>query len=916
MTRRKIGFGRRGRDSFVDDKTDVALSSVTQLAETLRTKVMRPIGAGLLPPPHLVRNADSDPYIYEGIPWINRGRGIIDPTPGNVQPLNRRLRREAQANLGTPARIVAMRPSPMVTMSHADGPVAAMVDPRILSRPENIIPIDEFSGPMQEIETRVDAILGPKPATLKEATDNLKKLENIVNSGVANGNNFLLDLPYFAAQMQPGLARVSPRFAGPATPMSSYDYGLYYGIAVNLIDYPEAFRDVHLTITTINNPDEQTPETIGANTASPPSYFKISPKSESRREVPGGTPMMLLSQVRADTGVNDMSGAKIHPTGGKATTGARLPQIVSFPTYKSDGQKATKLMYGQQAIHELEIPEDYIEKLEQNLAFWEKVLAATGVARQSLIDSTVSSVALGYLQEMQNLQGKISQLKDMTSQTPHPNALQSVRALEQRMSELYSESQKAVAMVTAMHEMGHVLDYVGEYRSSPDYLNAIAQTSSGLNSQYEMDRDLGVAQAIAQGLDHPIKADLAENLSRKFVKEKLLQMIGIISRRKSLPQVRAMAQVVGDGLMAMDASLKGMLRKRASPADTESDVKIVTRVWYDILAREVGDINSRIMPGTLIAPLVNSQVIEPRLVSDPAKLTKMAEQAISQIRKIGEDSIAAFADPGAREQYDFYVESIDALIKAAEERISLFPRPQQRAIALAVTAIAAHNSYLEGFKAFMLNTSQEMNDLAQEEQALAYLAPWFGNNVTQEDMDQAVLNNGRKIMTDLLTVNPAMVREFMEIYGRNEGKPWFDGAGAFDATEYLKDILGGGPNNLKGITFAELVMVINQWHGTQGTNGWKNLTDKEIGLIRSAVDKLTEYGGPADYDFVIPLPKFQMSTNKETYAELHPMILMRMERMLQRLTAEERRAVERLYEEMIARARAVINRTNQGGTTP
>jgi|GEM_PF-7042158 len=913
MTRRRIGSKRTSRDSFVDDKTDAALSSVTQLADTVRTKVMRPIGAKPLPPPHLVRNADMDLYIYEGIPWINRGRGIIDPTPGYAQPLNRRLRREAQANLGTPARIVAMRPSPMVTMSHADGPMAAMTDPRILRRPENIYPIDELSGPMQEIETRVDAILGPKPATLKEATDNLKKLENIVNSGVANGNNFLLDPAYFLAQMQPGLAQVSPRFAGPATPMSSYDDGLYYAIAVNLIDYPEAFRDVHLTIATINNPDEVSASTMGGSAANPPSYLEISPKSESARKVPRGVLVLSPDQVRADTGVKDMSHSTASTKGGVAT-GARLPLIVNFPTYKSNGQKTTKLMYGGQEIGELAIPEDYMERMEENLALWEKVLAATGVARQALIDSTVSSVALGYLQEIQNLQGKISQLKDMTSQTPHPNALQSVRALEQRMSELYSESQKAIAMVTAMHEIGHVLDHLGNYKSSPDYLNAIAKTSGGLNSKYEMQRDLGVAQALAQGLDHPIKADLAENVARKFVKEKLLKMIGIISRRKSLPGVRAMAQEVGDGLMAMDASLKRMLRKRASPAETATAVGSITRIWERMLSHEVGAINRTIMPGSMIAGAPDH--FEPTLKSDPAKLTKMAEQAISQIRKIGEDSIKALADPGAREQYDFYVQEIDGLIKAAEERISLFKKPEQRAIALAITAIAAHNNYLKGFNAFMRNTSREMSELQQAEQALAYLAPWFGNNVTQQDMDQAVLDSGRKIMTDLLTINPAMVREFMEIYGRNEGKPWFDGAGAFDATEYLKDILGGGPFNLKGMDLIELLQVINHWHALQGTNGWKNLTDKEIGLVQSAADKLTDYGGPADYDFSIPLPKSQMSTNKETYAELHPMILMRMERMLQKLTAEERRAVERLHEEMIAMARAVINSTNQGGTTP
>lgn len=912
MTRRRIGSKRTSRNSFVDDKTDAAISSVSELSQTVRTKVMRPIGAGPLPPPHLVRNADSDPFIYEGITWINGGDGIIDPTPGNAGPLNRRIRREFRADLGTAARIVAMRPSPMVTMSYADGPVAAMADARNLSRPENIIPIDEFSGPMQELETRVDAILGPKPTTLKEAMDNLKKLENIVNSGVANGNNFLLDLPYFAAQMQPGLRTVSPRFAGPNTPMSSYDDGIYYAVAANLIDYPEAFRDIHLTVATANNPDEPSDGSPGGSASSLPSYFKVSARSKPER----GKRRAPLGQITAATGVQDMSGQNMNTTQGSAATGARLPQIITFPTYKSDGQKETTLVWNGRDAGKLGTPDDYVKDyVEEELAFWEKVLKATGEARVPLIDSTVLAVVMGYLQEMQNLQEKISQLKDMTSNTPNPNALQSVRSLEQRMSELYSESQKAAGLVTGLHEMGHVLDYVGEYRSSPDYLNAITKTSSGLNSQYEMARDLNVANALAQGLDHPMKADLAENLSRTFVKENLLKMIAIISRRKNLPQVRAMAQVVGDALLAMDPSLKGMLRNQATPAASAADVALVDRGWEQILRAEVGDIGSRVMPGTLIAPLVHSQVFRPNLVSDPAKLTAMAEQAISEIRRIGEESIVGVVGPGATEQYSFYNDYINPLIKAAEERISVFPRPAQRAIALAATAVAAHKHYLDGFNSFMAASSRDMQQLGQDEQAIAYLASWFGNNVTQDDMDKAILNSGRTIMTDLMTANPAMVREFMEIYGSHNGEPWFDGAGAFDATEYLKDVLNG-PNGPKGMSMADLVIIINQWHAIQGTNGWKNLSDNEIRLIQSAAAKLTDYGGPADYDFVIPLPKFQFSTNKETYAELHPMLLMRMERLLQRLTAKERRAVERLHEEMIARARAVINRTNQGGTTP
>lgn len=923
MTRRKIGSRRRGRDSFVDDKTDAALFSVSELTETVRTKVMRPIGAGPLPPPHLVRNADLDPYIYEGIPWINRGRGIIDPTPGNSRPLNRRIRREFQADLGAPARTSAMRPSPMVTMSYADGPMAAMADPRNLSRPENVIPIDESSASINEIETRVDAILGPKPTTLKQATDNLKKLENIVNSGTPNGNNFKLETPYFASQMQPELAAVSPRFAGDNTPMSSYDYGVYYGVAANLLDYPEAFRDIHLAVAAANNPDSPTNDAVGGSALALPSYFSISQKSESVR----GT--TALGPVRAASGAKDMSSVKIDTLGGRTTTGGRLPIVIEMPIYKSDGQKGTDMAVsgsvaqlmlsaagGQSnvpiVVGTTEPPADHVEEITEYLAFWERVLAKTGVARQPLMDSVSMSVLLGYMQEMQNLQGKISQLKNMTSQAPNPNALQSIRSLEQRMAELYSEAQEAVALATTMHEMGHLLDFVGEYKTSPDYSNAIATTSSGLNSEYELVRDLTVITGLKQGLDHPIKSDLADTLSRKFAKDKLLEMIAVISRLNSLPEVVAMAQVVGSDLVAMDPSIKNMLSPRASSG---GQIDRLMAAFETLVNTDLSDINSRVMPGTLIAPFVNSGIFPQALISDPARLSQMAETAIKELKRIGEDSIVGVVGPGARAQYDFYKNDIEAIINAAEERIGAFPRPAQRAAALAATAVVVHALYLRGFNAFLVSTSNEQSDLVNKEQDLQFLADWFGNNVTQDDMDKALLDGGRRIMTDLLAANPGVVREFMEAYGSHKSKPWFDGNGAFDAAEYLKYILNG-PNGLIGITQDSLVKIINHWYAAQGSNGWKNLSDEEIRLVQSAAAKLTDYGGPADYVFDTPLPKFQTASNKETYAELHPIILLKMERMLQKLTAEERRAVERLHEEMIANARAVINRTNQGGATP
>jgi len=51
-----------------------------------------PIGLVNLPPPHIARDADSDSLIYEGIAYINRGRGIPDPTPFGISEMIRGVR--------------------------------------------------------------------------------------------------------------------------------------------------------------------------------------------------------------------------------------------------------------------------------------------------------------------------------------------------------------------------------------------------------------------------------------------------------------------------------------------------------------------------------------------------------------------------------------------------------------------------------------------------------------------------------------------------------------------------------------------------------------------------------------------------------------------------------------------------------
>jgi len=915
VTRRKIGSRRRGRDSFVDDKTDGALSSVLEISETLRTKVMRPIGARPLPPPHLVRNADLDAYIYEGIPWINRGRGILDPTPGNFPPLNRRLRREAQAELGTPTRINAMRPSPAMTMSAADGPMAGMYDPRVIARPENITPIDEVLDSMQEIETRVDSMLGTKPRTMREATDNLKRLENLINAKGSGRGNFRLSIPYFASQMQPELGAVSPRFSGDGTPMSSYDYGVYYGVALNVLEYPEAFMDTHLLIAAANSPDEPTRRDFaGGSFAAFPNYFSIYQRSlKERLEAVPDTTMPF----EAASGARDMAAYTVDTEGSRVTSGAQVPMAITMPIYKSEGQKGARMMALQSGILDLNLvlrgldrsgtlttvvdpPIDLIENREEMLGFWQDVLRRTGETRKTIIDSVTSSILLGGIQEMDDLRGKIAQLKSSNSRVPNENTLQSIRTLEERMAEVYFQTNKAASLVTTLHEFGHALDYLSDYRNSPGHTLARFNASTGVNSEYERDRDIATLMMLEQGMDHPIRDDLAGVNAREFTKGKILEMVQASSEK--LPLYVTMARRLQEKLSGVGSSIASLL----AAGTGDSGGRRLIDSFLKGFAEDDGfeSVSPKRLSKTM-GELISSGIVRRDLLNQPNKLRQEAENVIGKLRQIGEESLLGSDSLPDPQQYKIYKSVIEPAINAAYEKVANLSKPAHQAVALLATAAKVHDMYAGGIRRLISNMENSLADAKNRAAGFEYASDWISKNISPQMREQIEIDGGRTLLRTLISENPAAINEFMEIHARHRGRAWLDSNGSFSPANYLVDMMRFlSQEDPSGMNM--ILKAVNAWYGKEGTNGWKDLTDGEIRLVQSAASKLTDYAGPADYALSFP-PKFQLDSNKETYAELHPIMLMKLEKFMRKLTEEERRAVEKLHAEMVARARSAMN---------
>jgi len=917
MTRRRIGSKRTSRDSFVDDKTDAALFSVSELAETVRTKVMRPIGAGPLPPPHLVRNADSDPFIYEGIPWINRGRGIIDPTPGNLQPLNRRLRREARASMGSPSRSSTFRTNARITYGDSDSPLAAMSWGEISTRQGNIINAEDSRQAVKKAETRVDAVLGNRPATMAEAVRNLKRLETITNGGAPNGRNFLLDLPYFEAQMQPELTTLSPRFAGDATQMSPYDYGIYYALAGNMIDFPEAFENVHLVMATDNNPDiKGDDDGVGGSAMVFPIYTALKPQALEDRRVGD-------MDARSSLGVKDMSKIGVAFFGNDATaSGGRIPAVILMPINRSpEQQKATFTPTGliaafgtflSQALGvqaqapeiPLPTPEDTVDRYLDMLRDWTRIFKKTGSVPRFLMDGVASNVIMGYLLEAEQLEERISQLKQVTGEGDSQVRLQMVRDLEDRLDKINDEARQAYAYAVALHEVGHVLDYVGSYKSSSAYANATRAASFGLNSSIESTRDIVALRAFSAGVVHPATRDMTQAMSRKFMKDTLTGVLRNEDVRNRIPEMIDDIQKIVDSLNANHQSITQLV-----PGGATQDVN----AWAeDLLNRDTATIGTSTAQ-EIVRPIISGGWVPNALIANPSRLESLADSSMDEIKALGAESELLKVKPLGITAYDLYKSNVERIIKPLEEKIARLPSPVGRSLAKAVVSAVVHEAYVKMLQGAMESLAETHRDAEANAQSYSYLRSW----INQQTIDMANFPFGgqRKLITDMSASNPAAVSEFMTLYGTTQGKPWFDDQGNFSDTKYLQYIF----SNLtqpKGVDIMTAMKMVNSWFTESETNGWKGLPDDLIQLVREAVPHITEYAGPADYNHVVPLPVGEFASNKETYAELHPIMLMKLENLMRLLSEQEREAVEKLHQAMIDAARGLIKSQYRPGGRP
>lgn len=115
----------------IPDIDKVSVAAYKALSNVLDSFEQKALGGAIGRTPRnmnafTARNADNDPYVLEGIPTVNRGRGVIDPTPGSDFDIPKAPRSRGKRGAAKPRR--ARRPG------EADMPAV----PRPVEVPEEI----------------------------------------------------------------------------------------------------------------------------------------------------------------------------------------------------------------------------------------------------------------------------------------------------------------------------------------------------------------------------------------------------------------------------------------------------------------------------------------------------------------------------------------------------------------------------------------------------------------------------------------------------------------------------------------------------------------------------------------------------------------------------------------------------------
>jgi len=399
----------------------------------------------------------------------------------------------------------------------SNGPLGKM-EKYPLARPEDNDWLYDLNGLRQrisEIEAKVDSFFPGKPKKLSHALRNLATMRDMMNQ---SGISFDITPTYFIIPAMTEFEEIlGGRYIGPDTPISPAELGVYYALMHHLIEYPEAFKDVFLDMNAFNMPDMPTPSSSGGTTMLLPTFMELT----STRPSVGASglrpnnqiPQLRGADVYSDAGLDDLTQMDmfIRPK----LRNAKKPIQVGLPAVTYDHGK-NPVFYvpgkGPFYIRPEEISNGVVDGMISNmLAF-----AQSGrLPSANLMDTTITTAVAQLTQEIAN---NYEEAMDLAKKTPTKRN-QLVSKATSDAIEGFDETLKIATFLVGVHEFGHVLDGIGDWRNSRNAANK--NSGKGLNSAREFRLTVAELSAIESGMTSPFLDDMARMFATRFFAEQV-----------------------------------------------------------------------------------------------------------------------------------------------------------------------------------------------------------------------------------------------------------------------------------------------------------------------------------------------------------------------------------------------------------
>ena len=404
---------------------------------------------------------------------------------------------------------------------NAGGPLGRIENYPLPRPTENdwLYDINGLRQKIDEIEAKVDSFFPGKPKKIRHAIQNIETIVEMMNNA---GINTEISPSYFVLSSMGALQEVlGGRYSGPDTPISPAELGAYYALMHHLIEYPEAFKDVFLDFNSLNMPDQPAANAPGGTTGILPTFMEFTLNRaglgaqgiRQNPSLPGLEGRVLVSQV----GLDDMTqvGVSINPKLRRASKSIQL-SLPSIPYNQGKNPEFFVPGIGPISLQLEEIPNGVVDAVINEML---EMATNKKDSSSGIMDTTITTAVSQLSQEIAN---NYEEAMNLAKQKPALRN-QIVSNATNKAIDGFDEMLKVSTFLVGVHEFGHLLDGVGDWRNSPNAANK--NSGNGLNSAREFRLAVAELSAIESGMSSPFVNDIADMYATKFFVEQVMDAL-------------------------------------------------------------------------------------------------------------------------------------------------------------------------------------------------------------------------------------------------------------------------------------------------------------------------------------------------------------------------------------------------------